>query len=191
MSSNPKTLLTEEEYLALERQAEFKSEFYDGEMFAMAGASRTHNRIVTNVVTLLDNQLRQRPCNVYANDLRVKIPATGLYTYPDLVVTCGEEKFVDDKQDVLLNPLAIIEVLSDSTEAYDRGRKFEQYRSIVSFQVYVLIAQDASRAEKYVKQEDGKFWLYSEVHGVDEIVTVEAIDCVMKIEDIYDKVRSL
>src|SRR5918993_391139 len=118
MSSNPRTLLTEEEYLALERRAEFRSEFHRGETLVMAGASRRHNRIVTNLVTAMDNQLRKRPCNVYSNDMRVKIPDTGLFTYPDLVVTCGKEEFADDQQDTLLNPLVILEVLSDSTEAY-------------------------------------------------------------------------
>ena len=127
MATDPKTLLTEEEYLAAERQAEFRSEYFAGEMFAMTGATRQHNRIVTNLVARLDEQLREGPCNVYANDLRVKVESTGLYTYPDVIVTCGQEKFADDVFDILLNPLVIIEVLSDSTEAYDRGKKFEHY----------------------------------------------------------------
>src|SRR5215207_6350571 len=138
MSSNPKTLLSEEEYLAIERQAEFRSEYVAGEMFAMAGASRRHNRTVTNLVVALDNQLRARPCNVYSNDMRVKVQSTGLFTYPDVVVTCGEERFADGEMDVLLNPVVIVEVLSDSTEAYDRGKKFESYQSIESLKEYVL-----------------------------------------------------
>lgn len=189
MSSSPKTLLTEEEYLAIERQAEFRSEFYNGEMFAMAGASRRHNRIVTNLVTALDNQLRERPCNVYSNDMRVKISGTGLYTYPDVVITCGAERFRDDRQDVLLNPLVIIEVLSDSTEAYDRGKKFEHYQSMDSLGIYVLAAQQAPRVEQYVRQEGGKFWLYSETHGADAAVGIEAIGCDLRLGDTYAKVE--
>lgn len=189
MSSNPKTLLTEEEYLAIERQAEFRSEFYNGEMFAMAGASRRHNRIVTNLVTALDNQLRERPCNVYSNDMRVKVPITGLYTYPDVVITCGAERFNDDRQDALLNPLVIVEVLSDSTEAYDRGKKFEHYQSIDSLNTYVLVAQYAPRVEQYVRQEGGKFWIYSETHGVDAAVRIESVGCDLKLGDIYAKVE--
>lgn len=177
MSSDPKTLLTEEEYLAIERRAEFRSEFHEGEMFAMAGASRRHNRIVTNLVTTLDNQLRERPCNVYSSDMRVKIPDTGLFTYPDLVVTCGEEAFADSEQDTLLNPLVIFEVLSDSTEAYDRGKKFEHYQSIGSLATYVLVAQDARRVEQYVRQEDGRAWIYTEAHGANAVVEIEAILC--------------
>ena len=188
MSSDPKTLLTEEEYLAIERRAGFRSEFHRGEMFAMAGASRRHNRIVTNLVTSLDNQLRERPCNVYSNDMRVKIPDTGLFTYPDLVVTCGEETFADDEQDTLLNPLVIFEILSDSTEAYDRGKKFEHYQSIGSLATYVLVAQDARRVEQYVRQEDGRAWIYTETHGANAAVEIEVIACGLKLEDVYAKV---
>ncbi|CAN5256020.1 Uma2 family endonuclease [soil metagenome] len=188
MPSEPKTLLTEEEYLVIERQARFRSEFHEGEMFAMAGASRRHNRIVTNIVTRLDNQLRERPCNVYSSDMRVKVSSTGLFTYPDLVVTCGEEMFADHEQDILLNPLVIFEVLSDSTEAYDRGKKFEHYQSIDSLSTYVLVAQHARRIERYVRQEDGRAWTYTEAHEADAVVRVEAILCDLKLEDVYAKV---
>lgn len=188
MSSNPKTLLTEEEYLAIERRAEFRSEFYAGEMFAMAGASRRHNRIVTNLVTALDNQLREQPCNVYSNDMRVKVWRTGLFTYPDVVVTCGEENFADDQRDILLNPLVIIEVLSDSTEAYDRGKKFEHYQSIPSLTAFILITQATLRVEQFVRQQEGKLWTYSETHEAGETVRVEAIGCDLKLADVYLKV---
>jgi len=188
VSSDPRTLLTEKEYLATERRAEFRSEFYNGEMFALAGASRRHNRIVTNLVTALDNQLRERPCNVYSNDMRVKIPNTGLFTYPDLVVTCGEEEFADDEQDTLLNPLVIFEVLSDSTEAYDRGKKFEHYQNIGSLSTFVLVAQEAPRIERYVRQEGGRAWVYTETHEVDAVVRINAIGCDVKLEDVYAKV---
>ena len=188
MSSDPKTFLTEEEYLAIERLAEFRSEFYNGEMFALAGASRRHNRIVTNLVTALDNQLRDRPCNVYSSDMRVRVTSTGLFTYPDVVVTCGEEDFADDEQDTLLNPLVIFEVLSDSTEAYDRGKKFEHYQNIDSLSTYVLVAQEAPRIERYVRQEGGRAWVYTETHEADALVGIEAIGCELGLEDVYAKV---
>jgi len=181
-------LLTEKEYLAIERRAEFRSEFHGGEMFAMAGASRRHNRIVTNLVTALDNQLRERPCNVYSNDMRVKIPNTGLFTYPDVVVTCGDESFVDDEQDTLLNPLVIIEVLSASTEACDRGKKFEHYQNIDSLSTYVLVAQDAPRIERYVRHDGGRTWIYTDAHEGDAMFKIEVIGCDLKLEELYAKV---
>jgi Uma2 family endonuclease len=188
MSSNPKTLLTEEEYLALERGAEFRSEYLAGEMFAMAGASRRHNRIVTNLVFALEGQLRARPCNVYSNDMRVKVQGTGLFTYPDVVVTCGEEQFADGENDVLLNPLVLIEVLSDSTEAYDRGKKFENYQSIVSLKEYLLVSQSSERVEQFVRQS-GKNWIYSENHEPGEITRIQSIGCELRLEDVYSKVE--
>jgi Uma2 family endonuclease len=187
-SSDPKTLLTEEEYLAIERRAESRSEFYNGEMFALAGASRRHNRIVTNLVAALGNKLRDRPCNVYSSDMRVRVSNTGLYTYPDVVATCGEEEFADDQQDTLLDPLVILEVLSDSTEAYDRGKKFEHYQNIGSLLTYVLVTQDAPRIERYVRQEDGRAWTYTESHGADAMFGLEAVGCELRLEDVYAKV---
>jgi Uma2 family endonuclease len=157
-------------------------------MFAMTGASRRYNVIVTNLVIALGNQLRDRPCNVYSSDLRVRVTSTGLYTYPDVVVTCGEEEFADKEQDTLLNALVIFEVLSDSTEAYDRGRKFEHYQNISSLSTYVLVTQDIQRIERFVRQEDGRAWVYTETHEADAAVRIEAIGCVLKLEDIYDKV---
>jgi len=130
VSTNPKTFLTPEQYLAIERKAEYKSEYYNGEMFAMAGAKEAHNLLVTTLVGLLYSQLRRGPCRVYSNDMRVSVSATGLYTYPDVVAVRGERQFLDEQRDTLLNPTLIIEVLSPSTEAYDRGRKFEHYQSI-------------------------------------------------------------
>jgi Uma2 family endonuclease len=188
MSSHPKTLLTEEEYLAIERQAEFRSEYLAGEVFALAGASRRHNRIVTNLVVALDSQLRARPCNVYSNDMRVKVQSTGLFTYPDVVVTCQEERFADVENDVLLNPLVIVEVLSDSTEAYDRGKKFENYQSIESLKEYLLVSQNSQRVEQFVRQSS-RNWIYSEAHEPDETINIQSIKCELKLEDVYLKVE--
>ncbi len=137
--------LSPQEYLALERQAETKSEYYAGEVFAMAGASRRHVKIMVNTVVSLAAQLKERSCEVFTSDMRVKVSATGLYTYPDVAVVCGKPRFDDDQEDILLNPTVIIEVLSKSTEAYDRGEKFALYRALESMTDYLLIAQDIAR----------------------------------------------
>ena len=158
MASNPKTIYTSEEYLALERSCETKHEYYDGEIFAMGGASRYHVMVVTNLVGELHTQLKEGPCQVYSADLRVKVSPTGLYTYPDVIVLCEEPQFSDEQKDTLVNPALIIEVLSESTENYDRGRKFEQYRTIDSFVEYLLIAQDRPHVEHHTRQADGS-WL--------------------------------
>lgn len=140
--------LTPAEYLALERQAEVRSEYFQGEAFAMAGGSQRHNLIVANLLRLLGNQLVSRDCNVYPSDMRVKIEALGKYTYPDVAVACGENRFEDEHRDVLLNPVVLFEVLSQSTEAYDRGKKFEHDQALDSLREYLLVSQDACRVEQ-------------------------------------------
>lgn len=187
MSSQPKKQLTPAEYLALERRAEFKSEYFAGEMFAMAGASQRHNLIAANIIRALGNQLLERPCSVYPSDMRVKIGKINKYTYPDIMVVCGEERFEDEQHDALLNPMVIIEILSESTEAYDRGKKFEHYQSLESLREYVLISQDPYRVEQYVRQDD-RTWTYSEFHQAEEIVHLPTIDCTLPLKDIYAKV---
>src|SRR5919199_1130147 len=132
MSAVPKTRLTPEQYLAIERKAEFKSEYYNGEMFAMAGASEPHNRIKDNLIGELHARLKVSACHSYSSDMRVKVSRTGLYTYPDIVIICGKPELEDAHGDTLLNPQVIIEVLSDSTEKYDRGKKFRHYKQIES-----------------------------------------------------------
>ena len=135
MAAQPqhKPYVSPQEYLVIEREATYKSEYFNGEMFAMAGASRRwHNLLVTNIVGEIRQQLKGRQCNIYANDMRVRIPSTGLYTYPDVIVVCGEEQFEDDELDTLLNPTLIIEVLSKSTAGYDKGEKFAHYRQLDS-----------------------------------------------------------
>jgi Uma2 family endonuclease len=187
MSSRAKKLLTPHEYLAIERRAEYKSEYFGGEMFALAGANKRHNLIVANVVRVLGNQLLDRDCSVYPSDLRVRVNATGMYTYPDVTVACGEEQFEDDLNDTLLNPVVIIEVLPESTEAYDRGKKFEHYQSIGSLSDYLLIAQLPRRIEQFVRQDDST-WTYRAYHGVDDIVRLATIGCGLRLEDVYAKV---
>jgi Uma2 family endonuclease len=188
MTTAARQLLTPAEYLAIERAADRKSEYYAGEMFAMAGASEEHVLITGNVVRLLGNQLEDRPCRVYPNDLRVKVSATGLYTYPDVVVVCGERLIEDEHGDTLLNPTVIIEVLSPTTEAYDRGDKFEQYRQVESLQEYVLIAQDRYRVERYLRQTGSEGWLYTSFSDPQSTVTLSSIGCELALERIYAKV---
>src|SRR6266404_1708800 len=154
MSSVPKTFLTPEQYLEIERKAEFKSEYFQGEMFAMAGAREAHNLIALNLAAALHPQLRARPCRAYISDMRVRVSATGLYTYPDILVVCGEPQFLDERRDTLLNPNLIVEVLSPSTEAYDRGRKFEHYRSVESLSEYLLVSSERIIAELFTRQPD-------------------------------------
>lgn len=187
MSSQRKTLMTPEEYLAAERKAETRSEYFGGEVFAMVGASKRHNLIAANIIRVLGNQLLERPCNVYPSDMRVKVSATGKYTYPDVVVACEPELFDDAENDTLLNPVVVIEVLSTSTEAYDRGKKFEQYQQIVSLTEYILVAQEPYRIEQYVRQSD-KEWRYSEYHDAKDLIRIGVIGCEIALNDVYAKV---
>ncbi|MGB9182213.1 MAG: Uma2 family endonuclease [Pyrinomonadaceae bacterium] len=187
MSSQPITYLTPEEYLAIERKAEYKNEYLDGAVVAMTGASRKHNLITLNIAREISRQLRGRPCEAYANDMRVRVPSTRLYTYPDVAVVCGEPQFEDDFVDTLLNPTLIVEVLSESTEAYDRGKKFGLYRTIESLAEYLLVAQDEYRIEQYVKQPDGR-WLLSDYRTLDDVVELTSIQCQLALQEVYDKV---
>ncbi len=188
MSALPKKLLTPDDYLAIEREADFKSEYYRGEMFAMAGASREHILIVSNAVRTLGNQLLNRDCHVYSNDMRVKVNKLKKYTYPDIVITCGKETFEDDQTDTLVNPVLIIEVLSESTEAYDRGKKFEHYQYLESLSEYLLISQDSYRVEEYVRQND-RSWTYYEFHDLDDVVKLAIIGCELALKDVYLKIE--
>lgn len=188
MATNPKTLLTEDEYLAFERRSEFRHEYVAGEVFDMTGASREHNLIVMNIGAALHAQLRDRPCNVYASDQRVKVRGAKHYSYPDVVVTCGEEEFADAELDTLLNPLVIFEVLSDSTEAYDRGKKFESYQLVESLTDYLLVSQHARRIEQFTRRT-GRDWIYTEAHEPGDAVRIQSIGCELKLEDVYLKVE--
>ncbi len=188
MSSQLKTKLTAQEYLAIERAAEVKSEFYDGEMFLMSGASRKHNLVAGNVFGELRNQLRGKPCEAYIADMRVRISATGLYTYPDVVVACGELQFDDKELDTLLNPTLIVEVLSKSTAFYDKGGKFEHYRTLESLKEYLVVAQNRYGLEHHVKQADGR-WLLEDVRGIEQKVKLESIHCTLDLREVYERVE--
>lgn len=174
MSAIPKTLLSPEQYLDQERRAEFRSEYYRGEVFAMAGASFEHTLIKDNLARKTGNQLEDGPCRVLTSDIRVKVNATGLYTYPDIVVVCEPPQFEDTHVDTLLNPSILIEVLSDSTEKYDRGDKFRQFRQIPSLREYVLVSQNCALVERYVRQSNDDWLLttFDELSGVFEFASV-------------------
>ena len=187
MASNPTTFYTTEEYLALERSSETKHEYFDGEIFAMGGASPEHVLIVSNLVGELRTQFKGGPCRVYPVDLRVKVSPTGLYTYPDVVVICEAPEFSDEQKDTLVNPVLIIEVLSESTGDYDRGGKFEQYRTIESFQEYLLIAQDRPHVEHYVRQPD-RSWVLYETNRLEDTIHLKSVPCSLPLSEIYDKI---
>ena len=187
MSTRPETYLTPEEYLAHERKAEYKNEYFDGAIYAMTGASREHNLIDTNIIGELRQRLKGKPCEVYPSDMRIRIPSVGLYTYPDAVVVCGEPKFEDAHVDTLLNPTLVVEVLSPSTESYDRGKKFGYYRSIESLAEYLLVAQDEHKVEQYVRQPDGR-WLLSDIRTPEGVVELVSVPAALPLREIYDRV---
>ena len=189
MASHPHNFFTPEEYLAIERNAASKSEYHAGEIFAMSGASREHIIIVANITTELNTQLEPRDCEVYPNDMRVRTPDTSLYTYPDLVVVCGQPQFEDNSFDTLLNPALIIEVLSPSTEAYDRTRKFAEYRRIPSLVEYVLVAQQECRVTQYVRQPGGGTWLFEEAFEIAKTVHLPSINCKLELERVYRRIQ--
>ena len=186
----PKTdsSISPQEYLQQERIAEFRSEYHEGQVFAMTGASRNHNRIVTNISSSLNVQLKSRSCNNYSNDMRISLQGGKRYVYPDIVVTCGREEFEDENRDSLLNPVVIIEVLSPSTEAYDRGEKFLYYQTMSSLQEYVLISQERRCFEIFRKQEDGS-WVYRALQSASMALELESIDCVLTTDEVYAKVN--
>lgn len=186
MSTAAKPYYTEAEYLARERRAEHKSEYNRGEIFAMAGATREHNLIVVNVASELRNQLKNRDCEVYPSDMRVRLPS-GLYTYPDVTVACGEPKFIDDEFDTLINPTVLVEVLSTSTEAYDRGTKAQQYRDLESLAHYVLVASEKRHIEVHTRQANGQ-WAISESSDLAGEVELPVIGCRLALAEVYAKV---
>ncbi len=179
-----------EEYVAHEREVEAKSEFLNGEIFAMSGASRKHNLVAWNIVSALSPQIKKRGCEGYAGDMRVRIPATDLGTYPDLVVVCDGPRFEDDTEDTLLNPTLIIEVLSPSTEDYDHGKKFAHYRSLRSLRVYLLVAQQEVHVELLERQDDNR-WVFSETRDIGETLDLPVIGATLALADVYDRVPGI
>lgn len=174
-----------EVYLAAERASESKHELWSGEVFAMAGASYAHNKIVTNLAGELRGRLRDRPCDVLPSDMKVFVPTKSGFVYPDLSIVCGEPRFHDDERDVLLNPILIVEVLSDTTERFDRGDKFAGYRAIESIRQVLLVSQDQRRVEVFTRA--GPRWILDDVTGSD-VARLEAVDCDLPLDEVYLKV---
>ena len=179
--------LTQEEYLAFEREADIKHEYCNGQLYAMSGASRAHNLISLNIAGELRAQLKGRTCEVYMSEMRVLVDAARSYRYPDVVVACDVPRFQDDVFDTLLNPTVIVEVLSLSTEARDRGEKFAEYAQLVSLRDYVLVAQKAVHVEHYLRQ--GTRWVSRECRDLDAVLQLESIGCALPLRDIYEKVK--
>lgn len=181
-----RTYLTPEEYLAFERKATTKHEYLAGEIVAMSGASFDHNFITGDVFGELRTQLRGGRCKAAASDMRVKVSKTGSYFYPDIVVFCGEPQAEDSVSDTLLNPIVIIEVLSPSTEARDRGEKFWHYQQLASLQEYVLVSQDQVCVEHHLRE--GAYWLRTEFRKLEDSISLPSIACELQLRDIYNSV---
>ena len=187
MSALRHEAMSEAEYLEMEQASEIKHEYLNGYAYAMAGASDEHNLICAYTLANLIFQLRGQPCSVRPSDMRVKILATGFYTYTDISVVCGEPQFADDEFATLLNPVLIVEVLSPSTEMIDRGRKFQHYRQLESLREYLLIAQDSPRIERFLRQDDNT-WNLADATGLDASIELPSIGCTLVLADVYEKV---
>jgi Uma2 family endonuclease len=186
MALNPNYYVTPEEYLAIERKAETKSEYVDGIVYAMAGATERHNTLVANLIMSIGIQLRGRPCKVYPSDLKVRIPNSTRFFYPDVSVVCGETLFADDHKDVILNPILLVEVLSEATAAFDRGTKFIAYQQIESLKECLLVAQSEQLVEHFTRQR-GDSWIYRKVTSAEGVLTLSSIQCEITLKEIYDK----
>ena len=185
MTALPKRRYTLEEYLELDKNSEEKYEYFDGEVFAMAGGSLSHNRVAGNLFYGLRSRLEGGSCEVLPADMRIKVPKAFPYRYPDLSIVCGKPIIEElSGQQMLVNPLVLIEILSPTTEAYDQGRKFSAYQSITSFQEYLLVSQDWPHITQYVRQSSGK-WLRSEIEGIENVLKLESINCVLPLAEIY------
>jgi Uma2 family endonuclease len=187
MTAQPKAAISEEEYLVYERASPIKHEYYHGHIYAMTGGKEPHNLIAGNTLASLHGQLRRKPCRVYPSDMRVKVLRTDLNTYPDVVVICGQPQFTDAIRDTITNPTVIVEVLSPSTERYDRGLKFQNYRTIDTLHDYILIAQDHHHIEHYIRQQNGQ-WLLQEITHLDGEIHIPSIECTLRLDDVYEKV---
>jgi len=187
VSIQPRGRITPQEYLELERRAETRSEYIDGEAYLMSGASREHTQIAANLTIELGLQFKDKPCELYPLEMRTKVSSTGLYTYPDIAAVCGEPLFEDSHFDTLLNPTLIIEVLSESTESYDRGKKFAHYRNLPSLREYVLVSQWEYRIERFFRTEDGS-WLYTESTAPDGSMELTSVGARLTLSSVYAKV---
>jgi Uma2 family endonuclease len=187
MSARPQPHLTPEQYLEIDRASESRNEYYKGRMWAMSGGSYRHAVIIASLSRALGNALDSGPCGVTSSDVRICAAADGLYTYPDIMVVCGEPEFADGRTDTLLNPTLVIEVLSPSTEGYDRGLKFAQYRRIESLEEYALVSQTEPRVEVFRRQEGGH-WLLSEFVGLEAVAHFNSVDAGVSLARIYNRI---
>jgi Uma2 family endonuclease len=187
MASHPETAtwISPEEFLARDREAEFKSEYYDGEVVSMSGASLRHNRVVRNLLVTLGTQLRRGPCEVLPSDMRVWNRVRRSYTFPDVVVVCGTPRLSDERRDVLLNPTLLIEVLSDSTQARDQGQKSEGFRRLDSLQEYLLVSQDEVRVERYRRYSEHQ-WMLTEALDLHGVLELDSIGCTLPLSEVYE-----
>ncbi len=185
MSTQAARFLTPEQYLENENKAQYKSEYVDGEVFAMAGASPRHARLITNIVFAAEGRLRDRGCTAYANDLRLRIAGSNLFTYPDVMIVCGDLVISDIDSHGMLNPTVIFEVLSPSTEAWDRGKKFAHYRNVPSLREYVLVSQDGVRVEHFARQADGQSWTFTEATDTSGALHLASVGCEIPVSEIY------
>jgi Uma2 family endonuclease len=187
MSAVAEPRYTIEEYLARERVAPHKSEYYQGQIFAMSGGSPRHNTTGGNIFASLRGRLRGTRCRPYNSDQRIRIPANGLATYPDVSVVCGELQLDSQDREAIVNPRVIFEVLSKSTESYDRGKKFGLYRQLEPLGEYVLVAQDEPQVERFVRREDGS-WLFTVFKGLEAVLELSTLACVLPLSEIYEDV---
>jgi len=187
MSALAKPFYTPEQYLELERNADYRSEYISGQIFAMAGGSPRHSAIISNVNGAAWSQLRGRSCQVFNNDLRVTVMQTGLRTYPDVTIVCGEAHIHPLDKDSIINPTVLFEILSPTTEAHDRGEKWAHYRKLDSLQEYVLVSQDQILVEHFVRQEDDS-WKFTATEGLDASIFLPSLNCTLPLAEVYDRV---
>jgi len=187
MTTQTVTYVTPDEYLAAERLSEYRSEYLDGGVYPMTGGTANHIRIVANLTRGLLNQLHDRDCDVFPTEMRVRLQQSRKFFYPDVVVVCGELQYHDDRKDIILNPDFVVEVLSPSTEAFDRGAKFEAYRTVESLKEYVLVSQEKPLVEQYVRNGDGK-WTFTAAEGLESSIALSSIECTLNLSAVYKRV---
>lgn len=187
MATVPANYISPEEYLERERKAETRSEYIRGEIFAMAGASIRHGRIVSNLMLELGARLRDRRCEVFSTDLRLAVDPAGMYTYPDVMIVCGDPITIDKHQDTIVNPVAIVEVLSDSTKNYDRGQKFQYYRTLPSLREYVTVAQDEIHVERHIRGNAGQ-WILTEFGKLEDVLELQCVNVKLPLAEIYRRI---
>jgi Uma2 family endonuclease len=188
MSTLTVTHVTPEEYLAAERLSETRSEYIDGGVFPMTGGSLNHNQITLNLATELNIQLRPSPCRVLVADLKIRLQESRKFFYPDVTIVCDEPQFHDERKDIITNPVLVIEVLSPSTEAFDRGAKFQAYRTIETLKEYLLVSQDKPLIEQFVRSEGGE-WRYRAAEGLEASLALPSVECTLNLSAVYDKVE--